>query len=72
MEFIDYKKRDTDAIMTYLKNQEGEVEVSDIITKSGADKLRGYPILFELDMHGLLTIVRHSAFGAPEAVRLVK
>lgn len=71
MEEINYKKKDAEAIMAYLKNNEGDVEVSDIMEKSGACKLRVYTILFEMTMQGVIAVVRESAFGAPESVRLV-
>ena len=68
MEDINYKKQDENAIMAFIKNNDGEVEVGDIINKSGASKLRVYSILFEMASRGEITITRQSELGTPEAV----
>lgn len=68
MEDINYKKQDENAIMAFIKKNDGEVEVGDIINKSGASKLRVYSILFEMASRGEITITRQSELGTPEAV----
>lgn len=71
MEDINYKKQDEDAIMAFIKKNGGEVEVNDIIIKSGANKLRVYSILFEMVSRGEISITRQSELGTPEAVKRV-
>ncbi len=66
----NYHKKDTEAILAYLRSKEGVVEVSDIIDSSGANKLRVHPILFELTAQGIVEVVRESEFGSAESVRL--
>lgn len=46
---IDYKALDTQKIGDYIDALEVVVTVDDIIRNSGADKLRVYPALFELE-----------------------
>ena len=67
MENIDYKARDRQAILDYLAGK-GEVEVAKIITDSGANKLRVYPIIFELSMEGVVKITHQTELGTPEKV----
>lgn len=43
--------------------------VDDIIQNSGADKLRVYPALFELEQNGFLEVVEREELGAPLVVR---
>ena len=47
---MDYKALDTQKIRDYIDASDGMVAVEDIIRDSGADKLRVYPALFELDI----------------------
>ena len=68
---IDYKERDRKAIVDYLAKQDGEVLVAKVMTDSGADKLRVYTLLFELEMEGRVQVVKASEFGTPEVVKLV-
>lgn len=70
METINYKERDRKAILDYLGAQEGEVMVAHILTDSGADRLRVYPLLFELEQEGLVTVTKENDLGTPETVRL--
>lgn len=73
MEEINYKELDRKAILDYLCSQEGtDVEVAKIITDSGANKLRVYPILFELSMEGVVKITNQTELGTPENVMLVR
>lgn len=72
MEDINYKKQDENAIKAFIKKSGGEVEVKEIIIKSGASKLRVYSILFEMASRGEISITRQSELGTPEAVNSVQ
>lgn len=69
MEDVNYKVADTRKIVQYIASFPGEVEVEDIIRNSGAEKLRVYPALFELEQEGYLTVTRRELLGAPLTVR---
>lgn len=51
---VNYKIIDTRRIMDYISSCPEAVLVEDIIRHSGADKLRVYPALFELEQSGWL------------------
>lgn len=73
MEEINYKELDRKAILDYLSSHAGtEVEVAKIIAEGGANKLRVYPILFELSMEGVVKITTQTELGTPENVMLVR
>lgn len=65
---MDYKQRDTERIVSYLKKHPGGVEVDSIIAHSGADKLRVYPALFELEQAGKIKVLEQEELGAPAKV----
>ncbi|MEI3460840.1 MAG: hypothetical protein V8Q70_02035 [Bacteroides eggerthii] len=65
----NYKVADTRKIITYIISQPENVSVDDIIQNSGADKLRVYPALFELEQNGFLEVVEREELGAPLVVR---
>ena len=46
---MNYKELDTQRIKDYIRSYPDGVEVEDIIAHSGAEKLRVYPALFELE-----------------------
>ena len=46
---MNYKELDTQKIKDYILSHPDGVEVEDIIAHSGAEKLRVYPALFELE-----------------------
>ena len=66
---MDYKERDTVAIMNYLQGKKA-VNVADIIAESGAEKLRVYTILFELEQANLIIVLEQESLGAPKVVRI--
>ncbi len=67
---VDYKVLDTQRIRAYIDAASDEVTtVDDIIQDSGADKLRVYPALFELEQDGYIEVVEREELGAPLAVR---
>ena len=45
---------DTQRVINYINSFLDNVRVEDIIQNSGADKLRVYPALFELEQSGFL------------------
>lgn len=65
----NYKIIDTQRIVDYISSSSIEVSVEDIILHSGADKLRVYPALFELEQSGWLEVVEREELGAPSVVR---
>lgn len=71
MEHINYKEQDRKAILDYLAGK-GEVEVAKVMEESGANRLRVYPILFELTQEGLIRITHDTELGAPERVEMCK
>ena len=66
---MNYKIIDMQKIIDYIASFYGAVSVDDIIQNSGADKLRVYPALFELEQNGFLEVVEREEFGAPLVVR---
>ena len=66
---IDYKALDTQKVVDYILSFSEEVLVVNIIQNSGADKLRLYPALFELEQNGFLEVVEREELGAPLVVR---
>lgn len=69
---IDYKTLDTQKIIDYIDTSGAVVTVDDVIQNSGADKLRVYPALFELEQSGWLEVVEREELGAPSVVRRKK
>ena len=67
---IDYKQIDTQRIKDYIQSYPDGVEVEDIIAHSGAEKLRVYPALFELEQEGWLTVTEREELGSPKRVRV--
>lgn len=61
---MDYKAADTRKITAYINLKFGDILVEDIIRYSGADKLRVYPALFELEQSGFLEVVEREELGA--------
>ena len=66
---VNYKEVDRKAVLAYMKGK-AEVHVDDIISNSGADRLRVYAILFEEEQAGYVVVVKASQWGAPEIVSL--
>lgn len=65
----NYKIIDTQRIIDYISSSSIEISVEDILLHSGADKLRVYPALFELEQSGWLEVVEREELGAPSVVR---
>ena len=66
---MNYKEIDTQRIIDYIGTFANGVSVDDIILHSGADKLRVYPALFELEQSGWLEVTEREELGAPMMVR---
>ena len=66
----DYKHLDTLRILRYLQQHPEGTSVENIILHSGADKLRVYPTLFELEQAGRLEVQEREELGAASRVRL--
>lgn len=62
---MNYKVIDTRRITDYISSCSGKVRVEDIILHSGADKLRVYPALFELEQSGFIEVLEREELGAP-------
>lgn len=68
---IDYKQQDTLRILDFLHRYPNGVAVDDIIMHSGADRLRVYPALFELEQEGRVEVLEREVLGAARVVRLI-
>lgn len=69
-EDINYKEQDRNAILAYLAGGKC-TQVEDIIKYSGANKLRVYTILFELEQEDKIVVMNTEKFGSPKAVKLL-
>ena len=69
-EFMNYKELDTQRIKDYIQSHPDGVEVEDIIAHSGAEKLRVYPALFELEQEGWLAVTEREELGSAKRVKL--
>ena len=67
----NYKEMDRKVIMDFIAAKGGEVDVDVIISESGAEKLRVFPILFEDEQNGHIEVVEHTMLGAAQRVRLL-
>lgn len=66
---VNYKLIDTQRIIDYITFFSKGVSVEEIIQNSGAEKLRVYPALFELEQSGFLEVLEREELGAPLMVR---
>lgn len=66
---MNYKQRDTERIIAYLKAYPQGVAVEDVIAHSGAERLRVYPALFELEQEGKQEVMEREELGAPRKVK---
>lgn len=69
---MNYKEQDTEKILRYLNRFPQGIAVEEVILHSGADKLRVYPALFELEQMGRLEVLEREELGAPKYVRLLE
>lgn len=66
---MNYKIIDTQKIIDCIESCHDDVLVDNLIENSGADKLRVYPALFELEQNGYLEVIKRDFWGAPLIVR---
>lgn len=67
---IDYKEQDRQAILDYLKECDSEVDVVKVLNESGANRLRVYPLLYEMQLMGQVVVTKENDLGTPERVKL--
>lgn len=65
----NYKSEDIAKIKAYLSAQPTEVSVADIVAQSGAEKLRVYPILCQMEQDGEIEVTRRDSWGEALTVR---
>lgn len=65
---MNYKFIDNQKIIDYIDSFTDAISVEDIIQNSGADKLRVYPALFELEQEGFIEVLEREELGAPTVV----
>lgn len=63
------KQADMMLISRFISRRRDNVPVNDIMQMSGAERLRVYPILFEMEQNGLINVVKRSVLGAPLMLR---
>lgn len=66
---VNYKQQDRDKILSYLHAHPIST-IDAIIQESGAERLRIYPILFELNQEKIIRVVGETEWGAPVKVIL--
>lgn len=70
---VNYKVVDTQRIVDYINSfADLTISVECIMRNSGAEELRVYPALFELEQSGFLEVVEREELGAPSVVRKKK
>lgn len=65
----NYKKQDREQILAYLKAHPIS-SVEAIMEESGAEPVRVYPILFELNQEKKIRVLEETGWGAPRRVEL--
>lgn len=63
------KLEDRKKILAYLEDKK-QVSVEELLANSGAERLRVYPLLFELTQEKIIRILKESDLGAPEIICL--
>ena len=66
---MDPKEKDTMAIVNYLQGKK-KVKVDDIVSEAGAERLRVYLILFELEQSSWITVLERAPLGEPVMVMI--
>ena len=69
---IDYKPQYAQRILCYLRQHPAGILVENILKYSGAERLRVYPALFELEQEKRLEVLEREELGAARIVRLVQ
>ena len=69
-EDMNLKEKDTAAIVNYLQDKKVS-SVDEIKKESGADPMRVFPILFELEHGHVIEVVQRESLGAAQMVKLL-
>ena len=69
MDNVNYKIIDTQKIIDYIESCRNSILVDNLIKDSGADKLRVYPALFELEQSGYIEVIKRDFWGTPLIIR---
>ena len=65
----NYKKQDREYILAYLKAHPFSSVVA-IMEESGAEPVRVYPLLFELNQEKIIRVLEETGWGAPLRIEL--
>ena len=68
-EDMDPKEKDTMAIVNFLQGKK-LVKVEEILSEAGAERLRVYLILFELEQSAWITVMERAPLGEPLVVKI--
>jgi hypothetical protein len=68
-EDMDPKEKDTMAIVNYLQGKK-LVKVEEILSEAGAERLRVYLILFELEKSAWISVLERAPLGEPLVVKI--
>lgn len=63
------KLEDRKKILAYLEDKK-QVSVEELLANSGAERLRVYPLLFELTQEKIIQVLKESDLGAPKIICL--
>lgn len=68
---MNYANLDRLKILDYVQRCGNKASVVDIITYSGADKLRVYSLITKMELDGEIKILERTSFGAPTYIQKV-
>lgn len=69
---IDYAEKDRMKILEYIRKHGNSCSVAELIEKSGAERLRVYPLIARLSIEGNLKITKFDSWGSPVTVLLME
>lgn len=69
---MNYANLDRLKILDYLERCGNEASVIDIITYSGAEKLRVYSLITKMELNGEIKVLERISFGAPIYVKIIQ
>lgn len=68
---MNYADLDRFKILDYVERCGNEASVIDIITYSGAEKLRVYSLITKMELNGEIKVLERTPFGAPTCVKII-
>ena len=68
---MNYADLDRLKILDYVERCGNEASVVDIITDSGAEKLRVYSLITKMELNGEIKVLERTPFGAPTCVKII-